>query len=255
MGNFRPCIDIHDGAVKQIIGGTLDDERGAGENYVSARPASYYAAMYREDSLKGAHVIMLNHPGSPMYEKTREQAIGALREYPGGMQAGGSVNDENARVFLDAGASHVIVTSFVFKDGVINMDNLERLRRAVGKERTVLDLSCRFRDGDYYIVTDRWQKFTDVKLSPQTLERLAEYADEFLVHAADIEGRKNGPDEAVVDILASYDGIPVTYAGGIRNLEDIDKIKKKGGGRVNFTIGSALDIFGGDLPYLEVKNL
>lgn len=250
---FRPCIDIHNGKVKQIVGGSLKDQGdSASENFVSERDAGWYADLYREDGLTGGHVILLNAKDSPYYEATKKQALQALSAYPDGLQVGGGITDENAGAFLDAGASHVIVTSFVFRDGRIDQDNLDRIFHSVGKDRLVLDLSCRKKDDGYYIVTDRWQKFTEEKITAEMLDRLGEYADEFLIHGVDVEGKKGGIEEELVSFLGGWDGIPVTYAGGIGTIQDLDRIEALGRGRVNVTIGSALDLFGGTLPYRQV---
>lgn len=251
---FRPCIDIHNGKVKQIVGGSLAD-RGdrAEENFVAVQDAGYYASLYRENGLKGGHIIMLNPASSPYYEQTKAQALMALAAYPGGMQIGGGINDCNAAEYLDAGASHVIVTSYVFQDGRINMDNLDRIYKAVGSERLVLDLSCRMKDGEYYIVTDRWQRFTQEKVCDSTLDLLAGYCDEFLIHAVDVEGKNQGIEERLVRWLGQWCGgdkkTAVTYAGGVHSYEDIGLLCKLGGGKINVTIGSALDIFGGKLSF------
>lgn len=253
---FRPCIDIHNGQVKQIVGGSLTDEGNlAEENFASARTADYFADLYRRDGLRGGHVILLNPVSSEYYDRTKEQALRALAAYPGGLQLGGGITPENAEEYLKAGASHVIVTSYVFQAGKILWERLEKLRASVGKERTVLDVSCRKKDGEYYIVTDRWQKFTEVKLSRQLLDRLAEYCDEFLVHGVDVEGKSAGIDENLASLLGSFNSIPVTYAGGIGSFEDIEKFRRITGGCLDFTIGSALDLFGGTLPYNEIKNI
>ena len=253
---FRPCIDIHNGKVKQIVGSSLKDEGDfAVENFVSERDASYYAELYKKDGLKGGHIILLNKYVSEYYEATKAQAFSALSVFPDGFQIGGGISDSNAQEFLDAGASHVIVTSFVFSGGRIDMENLERMRRAVGREHLVLDLSCRRRDdGRYYIVTDRWQKFTDTPLDDEILELLFEYADEYLIHAVDVEGKSSGIDEELVRILSRHDNIPITYAGGIRDIGDLDRLYMLSGGRINATIGSALDIFGGPLNYREIVD-
>ena len=249
---FRPCIDIHNGKVKQIVGGTLSDATGsAKENFVSSQDAAYYANMYKELGLKGGHIIILNSHDSPYYEQSREEAKKALNAYPGGMQIGGGINDKNAREFIDAGASHVIVTSFVFEEGTIRFDRLKALAEAVGREHVVLDLSCRSRGSDYYVVTNRWQTFTEHKLTKELFDKLSEYADEFLVHAVSVEGTGLGVDTQVLEILSN---IPytVTYAGGISAIEDIECIKETGCGNVNFSVGSALDIFGGRLTIKEI---
>lgn len=253
---FRPCIDIHNGQVKQIVGGSLTDEGNlAKENFTSARTADYFADLYRRDGLRGGHVILLNPPSSEYYEKTKEQAFAALGAYPGGLQIGGGVTAENAGEYLRAGASHVIVTSYVFREGRILWERLEKLCSLAGKEHVVLDVSCRKKEGEYYVVTDRWQKFTEVKLSHQILDGLAEYCDEFLVHGVDVEGKSAGIDEALASLLGSWNGIPITYAGGIGSFEDIEKFRQITGGRLDITIGSALDLFGGSLPYDKIKYM
>lgn len=250
---FRPCIDIHNGKVKQIVGGSLAD-RGdaAAENFVSEQDAPYYAEFYKRDGLRGGHIILLNPVSSTYYETTRTQAVAALRAYPGGMQVGGGIHDENAAAYLEAGASHVIVTSFVFQDGKLNRENLEKMKRAVGRERLVLDLSCRRRGDDYFIVTDRWQKFTDVVLTERTLEKLSGFCDEFLIHAVDVEGKARGIEENLVRMLGNWRGLPVTYAGGVGSFEDLEKLKELGRDAVDVTVGSALDLFGGEMPYRKV---
>ena len=250
---FRPCIDIHNGKVKQILGGRLVDKGDfAEDNFDSEKNGDYYAALYRDAGLTGGHIILLNPAGSPYYEEDVRQACLALAAYPGGLQIGGGMNDENAAFFLDKGASHVIVTSFVFKDGKINYDNLKKMVKVTGRERLVLDLSCRRKDGAYYIVTDRWQKFTDVKLTEAVLEELSGYCDEFLIHAVDVEGKSNGIEEDIAALLGRWDGIPVTYAGGVGSMEDLRRLKELGRGRVDVTIGSALDLFGGPLRFEDV---
>lgn len=236
---FRPCIDLHDGKVKQIVGGTLkDDGAGLRTNFVSERPASWFAELYRRDGLKGGHVIKLG-PGND------EAARAALAAYPGGMHLGGGVDADNAVSWLEAGASHVIVTSWVFCGGRLEWERLKQLVDVIGKKRLVLDLSCRRRDGEYFVVTDRWQKFTELALSKEMLSRLAESCDEFLIHAADVEGLCRGIDSELVARLAEWTPIPTTYAGGASSLADLEEVTRVGRGRVDLTIGSALDIFGG----------
>ncbi len=241
---FRPCIDLHNGKVKQIVGGSLDDS-GAVENFVSDRGAAWYAELYKQDNLPGGHVIMLG-PGN------EEEAFSALGAFPGGLQVGGGINPGNAMEFIDAGASHVIVTSYVFSNGKINMGNLEAMRSVAGRERLVLDLSCRFRDGRYFVVTDRWQKFTEFEMIKKNISMLEEYCDELLVHAADVEGLKQGIDGRLVEVLAECCSIPVTYAGGVKDLSDVKAVFNKGLGRIDLTIGSALDLFGGSISYKEL---
>ncbi|NLY76442.1 MAG: phosphoribosylformimino-5-aminoimidazole carboxamide ribotide isomerase [Firmicutes bacterium] len=243
---FRPCIDLHQGKVKQIVGGTLtDNSENLVENFVSDHDAAYYAELFKKDGLSGGHVIMLG-PGN------EAEALKALAAYPNGLQIGGGINADNAAFYLDHGASHVIVTSYVFRDGAIDYRNLKKLAASVGKERLVLDLSCRAKDGTYYVVTDRWQKFTDLEINKDNLMNLAEYCAEFLIHAVDVEGRRQGIQEDLVAKLGNWAAVPTTYAGGIKDLADLELIYRIGRGRLDFTVGSALDIFGGFLSYREV---
>jgi phosphoribosylformimino-5-aminoimidazole carboxamide ribotide isomerase len=236
---FRPCIDLHEGKVKQIVGGTLQAGAGAlRTNFTSEHSAAWYAALYKRDGLRGGHVILLG-PGN------EGEARAALLAYPGGLQVGGGVNRDNARGWLEAGASHVIVTSWVFHAGQVDWERLGKLVKAIGKERLVLDLSCRRRNGDYYVVTDRWQKFTEMRLSAESLEQLSAFCAEFLVHAVDVEGLCRGIDQELVARLAQWCTIPTTYAGGANSLADLETVTRVGRGRIDLTIGSALDIFGG----------
>lgn len=252
---FRPCIDIHNGKVKQIVGGSLRD-RGdmALTNFASDYNADFYAELYKRDGLTGGHVILLNAKTSEYYEATKAQAMSALRTYRGGLQIGGGITADNAAEYLKAGASHVVVTSYVFKDGEIHWPNLKKLVAAVGREHVVLDLSCRKKDEKYYAVTDRWQTFTNVEVNSQLLDDMAEYCDEFLVHGVDVEGKSSGVELELVKILAEWDRIPITYAGGIGSLKDLQEFEEACGGKLDFTIGSALDLFGGSIPYEDVKN-
>lgn len=250
---FRPCIDIHNGSVKQIVGGSIDDTvKEVKENFVSSEGGAFYAKLYKSMGIKGGHVILLDKKGTDAYESTKQQAIAALSEYPGGLQVGGGMDASCAKEFIDAGASHIIVTSYVFRDGIIDYDRLNELKDEVGREHLVLDLSCRKKDGEYYIVTDRWQKFTTSKLTKELLEELSKYASEYLIHAVDVEGKQAGPDKELVSMLDSYNGIPVTYAGGIHSFEDIRLIKEVGHNKINITVGSALDIFGGTMKFIDV---
>ena len=236
---FRPCIDLHEGKVKQIVGGTLGSGVGGLQtNFVSDRPAAWYAELYRRDGLKGGHVVMLG-PGN----ETEAQA--ALRAYPGGLQVGGGINLDNAHAWLDAGASHVIVTSWIFRDGQMDWDRLAQLVAAIGKARVVLDLSCRRRAEDYVVVTDHWQRFTDLAISRESLAKLAAWCAEFLVHAVEVEGKCQGIDEELVSRLGQWSPLPTTYAGGASSLADLETVTRLGRGRIDLTIGSALDIFGG----------
>ncbi len=250
---FRPCIDIHAGAVKQLVGGSLTD-KGATENFVSDRSAAYYADLYKRNRLVGGHIILLDKTGTEAYDKDLEQARAALATLPGALQIGGGVNPENAEEFLDMGASHVIVTSFVFTDGRIRYDNLDEMKYVVGRKHLVLDLSVRLRDDRYYIVTDRWQKFTDEELTPELLTSLSYHCDEFLVHAVNVEGTGTGIDEDLLRILAKSKGNPITYAGGVSSFDDIETIREIGEGNIHFTIGSKLDIFGGNLSFADVVD-
>jgi len=243
---LRPCIDLREGRVVQIVGGTLSDCDSAGVqvNFATDRAPAAYARLYRAAGLPGGHVIALG-PGN------REAMLSALHAFPGGMHAGGGVTPENAAELLDAGASHVIVTSYVFRDGRVDRARLSALVGAVGKGRLVLDLSCRLRDGVYWVVTDRWQRFTDTPVTPETLSELAAHCDEFLVHGVDVEGKQAGIDEALVALLGEHSPLPTTYAGGVRTLDDLERIRTAGRGRVDVTVGSALDLFGGRLPFRD----
>ena len=250
---FRPCIDIHNGKVKQIVGGSLLDKGDyAQDNFVSEKDGDFYAKLYKDAGLEGGHIILLNPAGSQYYEEDVRQACLALSAYPGGLQIGGGMTAENAAFFLEQGASHIIVTSYVFKDGKINYENLEKIVAVTGKEHLVLDLSCRKKGEDYYIVTDRWQKFTDVKLTEDVLSELADYCDEFLIHAVDVEGKAGGIEEDIAALLGNWDGISVTYAGGVSSFEDLRKLKELGRNKVDVTIGSALDLFGWEMPFSKV---
>ena len=249
---FRPCIDLHNGAVKQIVGSTLDtsveDGLGLEENFTSSQPASHYASLYSSSSLTGGHIIKLG-------PNNDDPALLALQTSPQTLQIGGGITSENAAQWINAGATHVIVTSYVFSNGVINYDHLNELVSTVGKDKIVLDLSCRRKQGDidgpYYVVTDRWQKYTDFVVDEESLKSLSVYADEFLVHGVENEGKRCGILEDLV-VLLKDSPIPVTYAGGVRGMEDLERVKVLGEGKVDLTIGSALDIFGGDLKYEEV---
>ncbi len=237
MTQFRPCIDLHQGQVKQIIGGSLDDH-GAQTNFVSDKDALYYAELYRQNNLQGGHVIALG-PGN------KEQAIAALQAWPGGLQFGGGINTSNAQEFLEAGASHLIVTSYLFDNGQFSFERLEQIKAITGAERLILDLSCRRTPNGWNIATDRWQTVTDTAVDAETLAKLSKHCAEFLIHAADVEGLQGGIDENLVTLLAQHCDIPVTYAGGARSLQDLELVKHLSNGKVDLTIGSALDIFGG----------
>ncbi len=240
---FRPCIDLHEGKVKQIVGGTLGEggtlgDSGPRTNFVSDQSAAYFAELYKRDDLMGGHVIMLG-------PNNETEARAALAAFPGGLQVGGGINQENAAAWLEAGASHVIVTSWIFRGGRLHEDRLTALVKAIGKARLVLDLSCRKRGDDYFVVTDRWQKFTELVLSEEILRSLAESCAEFLVHAVDVEGLCRGIDQELVEKLGQWSPLPTTYAGGAKTLADLEETTRLSQGKVDLTIGSALDIFGG----------
>jgi len=250
---LRPCIDLHGGKVKQIVGGSIRENGSVLENFVSGRDAAFYASLYREKGLDGGHIILLDSRAEApdAYAADRAQALAALEAFPGGMQVGGGITPESAAAFLERGASHVIVTSYVFLEGMLAEDRLEKIKKAVGKERLVLDLSCRQRpDGSFTVVTDRWQRFTKLKVNYDTLQSLSAHCDEFLIHAADVEGRRGGIQEDLVRILGDFcakTGFPVTYAGGVHALSDLEKIAALSQSSLDVTAGSALDLFGGSL--------
>ncbi|TSI03266.1 phosphoribosylformimino-5-aminoimidazole carboxamide ribotide isomerase [Lysinibacillus sp. BW-2-10] len=245
---FRPCIDLHDGQVKQIVGSTLGhSDQEVVENFISEKDSSYYANMFKEDQLTGGHVIMLG-PGN------EEAALLALKTYPNGLQVGGGIVADNAKKYIDAGATHVIVTSYIFHDGKLDMERLHQLIEAVGKEHIVIDLSCRKRDGKWFVVTDKWTKFSDFEVNQESISYIEQFCDELLIHAVDVEGKRSGMQEELVRDLANWTSIPTTYAGGVRSLEDLQKFKDISNGKLHVTIGSALDIFGGNLPYTDVVN-
>ena len=244
---FRPCIDLREGRVVQIIGSSLVDKNSETlkTNFETDRSPEEFAKMYKEDNLTGGHVISLG-------SGNEEAALSALQTFPGGFHIGGGITPQNAITYLDAGASHVIVTSYVFSNGRIDMEKLKLLQETVGKNRLVLDLSCRKKGPDFWIVTDRWQKFTNEIISPEILNQLADHCDEFLVHGVDVEGKMEGIQTELIGILGKYSPIPVTYAGGVKALSDLNLVKEVGSNRVDLTIGSALDIFGGTVPYCSV---
>ena len=253
---FRPCIDIHNGKVKQIVGGSLRDEgSAAAENFVAEQDAAFFAGLYRDAGLRGGHIILLNPVGSEYYEATKRQALSALSTYPGGMQIGGGITEENAEEFLEAGASHVIVTSYVFQNGRIHYERLQKLLERVGRERLVLDLSCKKVGDCYRIVTDRWQKVTEEVVNEALLDRLASYCDEFLIHAVDVEGTAQGIEQEVVRLLGNWGKLPITYAGGVHNYRDLELLQELGRNRLNVTVGSALDLFGGEMEWKKILEI
>ncbi|MBQ6472808.1 MAG: phosphoribosylformimino-5-aminoimidazole carboxamide ribotide isomerase [Victivallales bacterium] len=240
--HFRPCIDLHEGKVKQIVGSTLRDDTGAATNFVSALPPSHYADLYYQNGLTGGHVIQL---GAGCVSAARE----ALSRHPGNLQVGGGVTPDNGPDWLAAGASKVIVTSYLFQDGELDFSRVRQMSLAVGRERLVIDLSCRpMPDGEYRVACNRWQTICKLAVERESLTRLAEFCSEFLVHAVQVEGLRSGIDSRLVSLLADHSPVPVTYAGGVRSLADVRLIEEAGQGRVDFTVGSALDLFGGTLP-------
>jgi phosphoribosylformimino-5-aminoimidazole carboxamide ribotide isomerase len=234
---FRPCIDLHEGKVKQIVGGTLGDSK-LRTNFVSDKSAAWFAELYKRDGLTGGHVVMLG-PGN------QDAACAAIAAFPGGLQVGGGINAQNARDWLEAGASHVIVTSWVFSKGRVDWERLGELVKTIGKKKLVLDLSCRKRGKNYFVVTDRWKNFTELTITPETLQKLAGSCVEFLVHSVDMEGLCRGIDGDLVEKLGQWTPIPTTYAGGANSVSDLETVTRLGNGKVDLTIGSALDIFGG----------
>ena len=245
---FRPCIDLHDGKVKQIVGSTLGRrDMDVVENFTSEHDSSYFAEMFAKDGLTGGHVIMLG-PGN------EQAALDALKAYPGGLQVGGGITADNAKQYIDAGASHVIVTSHIFHDGMLDMERLETLVRTIGKEKLVIDLSCRKREDKWFVVTDKWTRFSDFEVNARSIQMIEQYCDELLIHAVDVEGKRSGMQEELVRDLAEWTTIPTTYAGGVRSLEDLQNFKQLAHGKLHVTIGSALDIFGGDLKYSDVVS-
>lgn len=246
---FRPCIDLHQGQVKQIVGSSLHDGQAPTTNFVADHSPAYFAEQYRRDALPGGHVIMLG-PGN------EEAAAEALAAFPQGLQLGGGIDEKNAARWLDAGAERIIVTSYVFRNGQLERDNLRRLVEATGSEQIVLDLSCARVDGRYVVMTDRWQKATDFEVSRANLEVLAESCAEFLVHATHVEGKQQGIDDELVALLGDSTPLPTTYAGGVHSQRDIDAIQRLGQDKLDFTIGSALDLFGGTaLRYKDMVEL
>ncbi len=240
MTKFRPCIDLHQGKVKQIVGGSLRDEgNGPTENFVSDRPAKWFAECFRSDGLTGGHVIKLG-PGNDL--AARE----ALAAWPGGLQIGGGINETNAMDWLEAGASHVIVTSALFDaDGKFLGDTLRSLVAKIGRDKLVIDLSCRATPDGWTVAMNRWQTLTELTVDHATLDRLAPFCDEFLIHAADVEGLCRGIDAELVALLGSWGKCPVTYAGGTATMADLFLVEANGCGVVDVTVGSALDLFGG----------
>ena len=246
---FRPCIDLHEGKVKQIIGSTLHDNQSSLQtNFVASESPAYFAQLYKKDNLHGGHVIMLG-PGNEAAAKE------ALAAYPDALHIGGGINPDNAASWLDAGAAKVIVTSYIFPNHEFSREALQKISTAASPEKLVLDLSCKKEAGKYVVACNRWQNLTSLVLDKESIEDLSNYCSEFLIHAVDLEGKQGGIDLELVAFLADNIDLPVTYAGGVSSLEDIAKIEKIGKGKVDFTVGSALDIFGGKLlKYNDLKK-
>lgn len=262
MTKFRGCIDIHAGQVKQIVGGTLtkDDlpletKDSTTENFVLTKPSLFYADLYRQHGVEGCHVIKLG--SNPAND---EAARLACATWPNHLQVGGGINDTNALQWLDEyKASQVIVTSWLFSsaDGktILDWAKLQKISNLVGKDRLVVDLSCRevkTASGTKWVVAiNKWQTLTDSELSEEFLAQVAQYCSEFLIHAADVEGLCNGIDEKLVEQLGKWcpSGFAgrIVYAGGAKLVDDLALVKRLSDGKVDLTYGSALDIFGGKL--------
>ncbi|NQX67719.1 phosphoribosylformimino-5-aminoimidazole carboxamide ribotide isomerase [Paenibacillus alba] len=243
---FRPCIDLHNGKVKQIVGESLGTEgKAVIENFVSSYDSTYYAEMFKQDRLTGGHVIMLGGGN-------KEEAVAALQAYSGGLQIGGGITAENATEYLEHGASHVVVTSYIFRDGQLHQDHLHKIVSEVGKNRLVIDLSCKEKDGKWFVATNQWKQLSDFEVNEQSIRYLEQFCDEFLIHAVDVEGKQSGIQQSLVSSLAQWVTIPTTYAGGARSFADIELFQGLSQSKLDITIGSALDIFGGKLSYKEV---
>ncbi|KAF2114894.1 hypothetical protein BDV96DRAFT_521457 [Lophiotrema nucula] len=242
MTRFRPCIDLHAGSVKQIVGGTLSDTSNdtLKTNFTSEHPSAFYADLYKKNDCAGAHVIMLG-PGNEV------AAQEALEAWKGGMQVGGGITEKNAKDWIEKGAEKVIITSYLFPTNTFSLPRLEAVLQALENDKTklVIDLSCRRKDGSWFVATNKWQTITDFELNQESISLLEPHCSEFLIHAADVEGLQRGIDHELVSKLADWCTIPVTYAGGGRSIDDLELVKKLSNGKVDLTIGSALDIFGG----------
>ncbi|KAJ3082945.1 Enzyme that catalyzes the fourth step in the histidine pathway [Rhizoclosmatium hyalinum] len=247
MTLFRPCIDLHNGQVKQIVGASLKDDPTSAQtdekvlrtNFVSSYPSSHYASLYKKHNLTGAHVIKLG-PGND------QAALEALAAWPNGLQVGGGISVDNAEYWLNEGkAGKIIVTSWLFPQARFSEERLKQLVEKVGKERIVVDISCKVKDGEWVVAMDKWQTLTDMKVNAESIRMLESYCSEFLVHAADVEGLCKGIDSELVKKLGEWCTIPVTYAGGGHALSDLQLVHDLSNGKVDLTFGSALDIFGG----------
>lgn len=249
QSRFVGCIDIHDGRVKQIVGSTLSDDGAAlRTNFVAKHDAAYYARLYKKYNVLHSHVIKLG-------PNCDEAAISALQEWPDHLQIGGGITAENAQLWLAKGASKVIVTSYLFPGGTLDKERLRALSTATGRERLVIDLSCRRVQDGWVVAMDRWQRLTEFALSKENLEYLAQFCSEFLVHAADVEGLCQGVDDDLIRFLTEFSPLPVVYAGGARSVVDLMHVNKISYGSVDLTYGSSLDIFGGSVRFLDLVEL
>lgn len=253
MTRFIGCIDLHNGEVKQIVGATLSDNNNDPNlktNFVSSKPSSYYAKLYKKYNVTGAHVIKLG-------PNNDEAAKEALLAAPNFLQIGGGINDTNCLHWLEM-ASKVIVTSWLFnKEGDFLLDRLVKISQLCGKDRLVVDLSCRKTSDERWIVAmNKWQTLTTLELNQDTFTKLSKYTNEFLIHAADVEGLCNGIDEQLVSKLNEWteelgDEVKIVYAGGAKSIDDLALVDRLSQGRVDLTYGSSLDIFGGKLVKFE----
>lgn len=247
MTKFVGCIDLHDGQVKQIVGGTLKDNDDSLEtNFVSKYPPSYYAQLYLKNRIEGCHVIKLG-------PNNDAAAMEALNAAPGFLQVGGGINDENCLQWLEK-ASKIIVTSWLFtKEGTFLMDRLQLLSNKCGPDRIVVDLSCRRTpDSKWVVAMNKWQTLTTLELNKETFTELSKYTDEFLIHAADVEGLCKGIETDLVTKLYEWTKdinkeVKIVYAGGAKSISDLELVDKLSNGTVDLTYGSSLDIFGGKL--------
>ncbi|TIB81123.1 Phosphoribosylformimino-5-aminoimidazole carboxamide ribotide isomerase [Wallemia mellicola] len=236
---FRPCIDLHNGVVKQIVGGTLSNNPDELKtNFVADKTPAEFAKLYKQNGLIGGHVIKLGAGN----DDAAKSAVSAWRD---GLHVGGGITDQNAAEWIEAGAEKVIVTSYLFPEAKFSLERLKSVSEAVGKDRLVVDVSCRRRDDKWIVAMNKWQTLTDMEVTKDTLSMLSEYCSEFLIHAADVEGLCKGIDEDLVKKLGEWVNIPTTYAGGAKHADDLSLVNELSKGKVDLTYGSALDVFGG----------
>ncbi|VEU23161.1 DEKNAAC104011 [Brettanomyces naardenensis] len=251
MTRYIGCIDIHAGKVKQIVGGTLQSSTGLATNFVSEKPSSYYADLYKKNNVIRSHVIKLG-----LSDENDRVALEAIKEWPNHLQVGGGVNDTNAKWWIEQGADKVIITSWLFPDGRFDKGRLERISNIVGRDHLVVDLSCRRRaDGEWAVAINKWQTLTSMVLNREVFGMFEQYCSEFLVHAADVEGLCKGIEEELVSKLGEWSRVPVVYAGGAMSVKDLELVERLSRGRVDLTYGSALDIFGGDVKFAELVQV